>query len=69
MEKDKIEGHLIFQPIQEPITKREYFAAMAMQGIVGATWITRDKYSVPDDELIATYSTEMADALLKELNK
>jgi methyl coenzyme M reductase beta subunit len=55
---------------QEGLTKREYFAGLAMQGIL-ANEIVRDILSgnngmqVPD--LIAKYSVQYADALLNQL--
>lgn len=42
------------------LTKREYFAAMAMQGIL--------VYKVPHDQL-AEKAVTMADALIKSLNE
>ena len=45
------------QYLQEGLTKREYFAAMAMQGYTGQL----------DIESTAKWSVEMADALLKAL--
>ena len=49
-----------FQFAEPGLTKREYFAAMAMQA-VGKTAITA--------ELAAEWSTKLADALIAELNK
>jgi hypothetical protein len=55
---------------QDGLTKREYFAALAMQGIL-ANAIVRDILSgnngmqVP--ELIAEYSVQYADAVLAKL--
>ena len=46
------------------LTKREYFAAMAMQGILG---YALDR-SV-DDDSIANKAVKIADALINELNK
>lgn len=47
------------------LTKREYFAAMAMQGIVG-----RNDYSPRDEgKWIVEISVEIADKLLKQLSK
>ena len=46
------------------LTKREYFAAIAMQGfisILGSSYTSTTR--------IAEYSIEAADALIKELNK
>lgn len=44
------------------LTKREYFAAMAMQGILsGAQYIDYEKF--------AKVAVESADALIAELNK
>lgn len=50
---------------QYGLTKREYFAALAMQGL-GASRIGSEEWNA---ELIATYSVELADALLKRLAK
>lgn len=47
------------------LTKREYFAAMAMQGLVANLTIGRNEYV----ELIAGTSVKYADALLAELSK
>lgn len=50
--------------IRDPcgLTKRELFAAMAMQGLSGASWTE----SVSADD-IARYSVQQADALLAAL--
>lgn len=45
------------------LTKREYFSAKAMQGIIAADIL----YS--DPEQCAEYSLKFADALIRELNK
>jgi len=44
------------------LTKREHFAAMALQGLLASD--VRD-----NPEGFATYSVKAADALIKELNK
>ena len=46
------------------LTKRELFAAMAMQGLIAA-----QTYSVADVSLSARHSINSADALLEELSK
>ena len=46
------------------LTKREYFAAMALQGI--SSYIDREDEIVKD---AAALSVEMADALIEALNK
>jgi hypothetical protein len=43
------------------LTKREYFAAKAMQGLVAD--------GISHDQTVAYYSVKFADALLKELAK
>lgn len=57
--------HMPAYPIEEHIglTKRELFAAMAMQGLCACEKLegTNDKF--------AHWSVKMADALLEELNK
>ena len=47
------------------LTKREYFAAMAMQGLIGIRDIN-DPYADYDE--IAVEASEYADALINELN-
>lgn len=49
------------QKLDSALTKRELFAAMAMQGMA-----SRDVYT---DMTVARMSVELADALLKELAK
>jgi hypothetical protein len=48
------------------VTKREYFAAMAMQG-----WLASygGLQTVPDVKMVAAKAVELADALLAELEK
>ncbi len=56
-----------FEP--EPLTRREYFAAMAMQGVVvGFTHrdITWEEYQ---PAMAANRAVKYADALIAELNK
>lgn len=47
------------------LTKREHFAAMAMQGIIGSGNLIGD----PDKEALAIHSVEYADALLAALEQ
>jgi hypothetical protein len=47
------------------LSKREYFAAMAMQGYVGAEYT--GQRGMPFEDM-AKWSVQMADALIKELN-
>ena len=56
------------------LTKREHFAAMAMQGLLSSTILdSRNGFTVNDGyihvESIASESVKLADALLKELEK
>lgn len=46
------------------LTKREYFAALAITGFISAGF-----EGMPTSENLAKYSVEAADALIKELNK
>lgn len=65
----------VFQPYLHPdndpgtfhtgLTKREYFAAMAMQGILSNPTGGNDR----DGDLIARSAVAMADRLINELNK
>lgn len=53
--------------MKEELTKREYFAGLCMQRLVG-----KDKYFTPDREGIermAQIATACADGLIKELEK
>ena len=51
------------------LTKRELFAAMAMQGYIGCSDLDgHSKNNFPDD-IIADWSVSVANALIKELNK
>jgi len=50
---------------QAGLTKREYFAILALQGICVEKYVQRDN----DREIIAQWSVKMADALLEELEK
>lgn len=51
----------------EPISKREYFAAMAMQGLL-ASWTAEDYPGDLSLTTLATVATKSADALLEQLN-
>ena len=48
---------------QDGLTKREYFAVMAMQG-----WLANEYIGTKYD-IIAQHCVRMADALIEELNK
>lgn len=54
-------GETIF--ISQGLTKREYFAAMAMQGMAS------NCYKDHPDQHIAEFSVLLADALIEALNK
>lgn len=51
------------------LTKREYFAAMAMQGILAASNTSDGGFYTPDEKNVAQRAREYADALIAELNK
>ena len=54
------------------LTKREYFAALAMQGMLASLTVGRSNGWTPDKTEIASYCKEavqFADALVEELNK
>jgi hypothetical protein len=50
------------QGVQDGLTKREYFAAMAMQGFIS-------KYGTVTPSFISNESVKYADALIEALNK
>jgi len=49
------------------LTKREYFAAMAMQGMCGEKWMWEKVANLGLD--ISNLAVEQADMLIAELNK
>lgn len=51
------------------LTKREYFAAMALQGLATTTPHMPKELSASSKTLLAMAAIEMADALIAELNK
>lgn len=52
------------QCVEFGLTKREYFAAMAMQGYTSA-----GSTGMPNAEDLASYAVQLADALINKLNK
>lgn len=56
-----------YEPVDEPLTKRERFAMAAMQGMLPE--FKSDKSEIPHQSLIAEYAVHYADALLKELEQ
>ena len=56
------EGH--YDVFAYGLTKREHFAAMAMQGIISSGNLIGE----PNKDLLAKHSTEYADSLLKALH-
>jgi hypothetical protein len=55
-----------FSGSEKGLTKREYFAAIAMQGLLSGNPFPAEKMG---GEYIAKYSAHYADALINELNK
>jgi len=56
-------NHDAFPCVQQGLTKRELFAAMAMQGFLS------DYQTNASTQAFAKVSVQMADALIEELNK
>ena len=50
-------------PVTHGLTKREYFAAMAMQGYISDGFLSKESY-----ESVVTHSVKIADALIEALN-
>ena len=59
---------LVFSSESLGLTKREYFAAMAMQGLISHGIETTGKLN-DNLELAANGAVNLADALIKELSK
>jgi hypothetical protein len=53
---------------QEGLTKREYFAAMAMQGLLSSNTASMSR-GIIDVQAFACTSVQMADLILEELEK
>lgn len=51
------------------LTKREYFAGMAMQGLASCITFDWTKVADTDSEACAIRAVQYADALIAELNK
>jgi hypothetical protein len=62
--KDK-ENRSYHYRCREGLTKREYFAGLAMQALLSTMTIERDQHT----KYISTTAVEYADALLLELSK
>jgi HEPN domain-containing protein len=56
-------GREIIHVLRGGLTKREYFAAMAMQGRLANTELSYDEKEIAED------SVKCADALIEELNR
>ena len=67
MSKHKTKGsdHAFAREFQSGLTKREYFAAMAMQGFCA----NEESYVDCEFDEVAEMSLFQADALIEELNK
>ena len=59
---------IVNEAVQPGLTKREYFAGLAMQGIMSSRTGMRVDY-VELKEVIAREAVSISDALLKELDK
>lgn len=64
---DEAEGGIY--TVDAGLTKREYFAAMAMQGLLSnAYWASTNSLGI-DHENCANHAIKLADELLKQLEK
>lgn len=60
----------MFENFQQPgLTKREYFAAMAMQGMLHLGAMTEGGQISQDPDVISKQAVLQADALIEALNK
>ena len=59
---------IAFQPIPESLSKRDYFAGLAMQGIISGGFIhTVIKATENPEKFVAQYSVMISDLIIKEL--
>lgn len=66
-EHTNLADHITHEPT-EGLTKREYFAAMAMQGMVkDIVWQDSVTGEIHSDDYVAKVAVLVADALLKQL--
>jgi len=63
-----VNGSKQFFPFKAGLTKREYFAVMAMQGFLASS-VSINNTNERTPELIASVAVITADALIKALNK
>jgi hypothetical protein len=74
VEVSNVDGNIIgnqtsqFSYFATGLTKREYFAGLAMQGIIGNSKVIYAMTSAAKTET-ARFAVELADALIEELNK
>lgn len=54
--------------VRDGLTKREYFASMAMQGIEASNFISNEQDPLKEHEVVKR-AVRMADALIEQLNK
>ena len=66
--KPTLGPHRVFAFGTEGLTKREYFAALAMQGILTGCYSQKDCEEIPSDWL-SEQSVQYADALIDQLNQ
>lgn len=62
-------GRIDWSDVQDGLTKREYFAGLAMQGFLSNQQIMRDWKEANIDWDIARMSVWLADTLLEQLEK
>ena len=68
MKTNPSDAELVVTKTDNYISKREYFAGLAMQGLQAAN-IENGIQPVRDFEIIAVWAVNQADALIEELNK
>jgi hypothetical protein len=51
------------------LTKKEYFAALALQGILANPNIARNSADLDSSDFLADHAVNLAGALINELNK
>lgn len=69
-----VEGHATIECTSQGLTKREYFAAMAMQGLLSNNYGEKlnelsEWMGVTPQQAVVTMAVELADALIEALNK
>ena len=67
--KTKTEPNSLANDHDYGLTKREYFAACALQGVIASDMKSNIPHGVPPEAVLSLMAVKIADALISALNK